>query len=339
MNLNVSLMQFTDILFGDYLKDDTVTEIVINRPNEIWIESKGQWNMYPCESVTDDNCMRFANALARASNDTISSSKPILSSTTLNKERVQIVIPPAAKAISITIRKPSSTRITFDDYKNIGYFDRIIKDSEALSKEDLELITLKQSEQYAEFIQKAVVYGKNIVIAGETGSGKTTFMKSLIDFIPLYERLITIEDVEELNFVMHQNYVNLFYPSEAKSDSPVTSSVLLKSCLRMKPDRILLAELRGGETYDFINVVSSGHNGSLSSCHAGSVKETFERLILMTLQSKEGSTLDYATIRNLLVQTIDIVIHVTNTPKHGRHITEIYFGAEKRLGSSTEQRH
>ena len=115
---------------------------------------------------------------------------------------------------------------------------------------------------------EAVKNGKNIVICGETGSGKTTFMKTLIDFIPFTDRVITIENAKEIKFYEHKNYVQLFYPSEAKLGDPVTSSTLLKSCLRMKPDRILLAEVRGGETYDFLNVISSGHNGSMTSCHA-----------------------------------------------------------------------
>ena len=101
----------------------------------------------------------------------------------------------------------------------------------------------------------------------------------------------------------------------------------------MKPDRILLAELRGGETYDFINVVSSGHNGSITSCHAGSVSETWERLILMTLQNDQGRTLSYDVIRRLLQQTIDIIVHVTNSHEHGRHMTEIYFDPQAKINS------
>lgn len=110
-------------------------------------------------------------------------------------------------------------------------------------------------------MELAVAAGKTIVFAGATGSGKTTYMKSLIDFIPLNTRLITIEDAEEIKFFIHKNYVHLFYPSESGSDSGsiITAAKLIKSCLRMKPDRILLAEIKGGDAWDFVKVAGSGH--------------------------------------------------------------------------------
>lgn len=144
----------------------------------------------------------------------------------------------------------------------------------------------KQNRQYSEFLRRAVQLKKTIVIARETSSGKTTFMKSLIQEIPSNECLITIEDVPELSLpTNYPNHVRLFYPSEAKeADVPINATILLKSCLRMKPDRILLAELRGNEAFDFI----SGHRGSITSCHAGSCKLAFERLALMMLQNPQG---------------------------------------------------
>lgn len=154
-------------------------------------------------------------------------------------------------------------------------------------------------------------------------------MKALMQEIPFDQRLITIEDVPELFLPDHPNHVHLFYPSEAKEEenAPVTAATLLRSCLRMKPTRILLAELRGGETYDFINVAASGHGGSITSCHAGSCELTFERLALMVLQNRQGRQLPYEIIRRLLYLVVDVVVHVHNGVHDGtgRHISEVWY--------------
>ena len=205
--------------FGKYLDDERINEIAYNGGNLIWTEDIiGNWSSH--ESELDFNAAQsFANACAAYKNDKIERQKPILSCILSTGERVQIVIPNATKEnhISITIRKPSKVRYTIDDYINNGSIDA----------------------KMANELKIAIENGKNIIICGETGSGKTTFMKTLIDFIPLDERIITIEDVEEIKFWDHKNFVQLFYPSEAKSDSLVNATTLLKSCLRMKPSRIL----------------------------------------------------------------------------------------------------
>ena len=145
----------------------------------------------------------------------------------------------------------------------------------------------------------------------------------------------------QLFLPLHPNYVHLFYPSEAKEEdnASVTAAALLKSCLRMKPTRILLAELRGGETFDFINVAASGHGGSITSLHAGSPQLAFERLALMVLQNRQGRTLPYAVIRRLLYLVVDVVIHVHNDIEGnaGRHITEVWYDPmQKRAPAPTE---
>ena len=220
---------------------------------------------------------------------------------------MQIVIPNATKEnhISITIRKPSKVRYTIDDYINNGSIDA----------------------KMANELKIAIENGKNIIICGETGSGKTTFMKTLIDFIPLDERIITIEDVEEIKFWDHKNFVQLFYPSEAKSDSLVNATTLLKSCLRMKPSRILLAEVRGGETYDFLNVISSGHNGSMTSCHAGSVKSAIDRLVMMSMQNTQAQVLGKDMLLDIVSNTIDYIVVFKRLGKK-RQVTEYLANGE-----------
>lgn len=336
ISTNTSLEKYTKTHFGKYLDDDTINEIVYNGSNVIWYQTNnGEWHSEVSQTFELEAALSFAQTAAAFKKDTLDQKKPILSCTLLTGERVQIVIPPACKmgTMSITIRKPSKTNVSIEDFANDGFFTEIVsKKDKNISPQDEELRDLYKACKYQEFLAKAVTYKKTIVIAGETGSGKTTLMKSLIEYIPLSERLITIEDVEEIKFFDHKNFVQLFYPSEAKSGDLVNSATLLKSCLRMKPDRILIAELRDGATYDFINVVSSGHGGSLTSCHAGSVSETFSRLALMTLQNEQGRNIPFEVITSMLKDVIDVVVHMHKISKKvddqfisKRRISEIYF--------------
>lgn len=330
-NFSRSLQIQTETLFGEYLKDDTINEICFNGDGSIWTQNyKAQWTEHK-RDIYYEQMMAFAIPVASHKEDTIKTNKPILSATLNGGERVQIVVPPVTKKgkLSVTIRKPSKTRYTLDDYDKQGIFKDIVHEKDkALSEEEINLLSLYNKKEYKTFIIEAVKLGKNIVIAGATGSGKTTFMKSLIDFIPLEKRLITIEDTEEISFHSHENYVQLFYPSEAKEGDPVTSAILLKSCLRMKPDRILLAELRGGETYDYLNVLNSGHGGSITSLHAGSVRETFTRLALMILQNPQGQKLPFEIIKKNLGDVIDIVVHI-QAHNGKRNISDIYYKGSK----------
>ncbi|WP_462110851.1 ATPase, T2SS/T4P/T4SS family [Campylobacter concisus] len=293
--------------FGKYLDDESINEIAYNGGNLIWTENIiGNWVSHESE-LNFNAAQSFANACAAYKNDKIERQKPILSCILSTGERVQIVIPNATKEnhISITIRKPSKVRYTIDDYINNGSIDA----------------------NMANELKIAIENGKNIIICGETGSGKTTFMKTLIDFIPLDERIITIEDVEEIKFWDHKNFVQLFYPSEAKSDSLVNATTLLKSCLRMKPSRILLAEVRGGETYDFLNVISSGHNGSMTSCHAGSVKSAIDRLVMMSMQNTQAQVLGKDMLLDIVSNTIDYIIVFKRLGKK-RQVTEYLANGE-----------
>jgi type IV secretion system protein VirB11 len=330
-----SLSYYTNLYFENFLEDDNINEIAYQKPYEIWVErNTGEWVKYESE-LTETKALSLATTLAGNIKTEISDKKPILSCVLPKGERVQVVIPPASNFISITIRKPSKKRITFDDLRQSNIFNKIVKlETNYISSTDKELLELYNNLQWEQFLAKAVEYGKTIIIAGETGSGKTTFMKSLIDFIPKDERIITIEDVPEIKFYEHENYINLFYPSEAKPTDLLNSATLLKSCLRMKPDRILLAELRGGETYDFLNVISSGHKGSITSLHAGSPQEAFIRLAFMVLQNEQGQCIPFDRIIKMLLDVIHIVVHFTLL-KGKRVITGIYFNlANKDIAKS-----
>ena len=254
--------------FRKFFDDPEITEICVNRPGEVFCEKCGKWAFFPVPALTMDYLRQLGIAVAKFANTDLSETSPIVSAVLPGGERSQFVMPPACfdGTFSITIRKPSFHVRTMQEYLADGFFD-YVQPEQALSAEDRELIGMQQAYEAEkdpkrsgrlryEFLQRAVVLGKNIIIAGETGSGKTTFMKTLMQSIPKDQRLITIEDVPELIYGLQdrKNIVNLLYPSEAKEDAVITAASLMRSCLRMKPDRILLAELRGGETYDFLNV-------------------------------------------------------------------------------------
>jgi type IV secretion system protein VirB11 len=173
-------------------------------------------------------------------------------------------------------------------------------------------------------VRKAVHERKNIIVSGPTGSGKTTCTKALIREIPPEERLITIEDAKELVLDRHPNNVRLYYSKDNQGLSQVTPTQLLECCLRMKPDRILLAELRSEEAYDYIRNVNSGHPGSITSVHAASAELAFEQLMLLVKQSRGGHDLSRADIKNLLYLLVDVVIQF-GVEHHQRYIREIWY--------------
>lgn len=319
------------------LHEDGVTEICVNAPGEYFVEKEGRWERRRQPELTYTGLRRMAEAAAVYGGTTISAVVPVSSTVLPDGERAQFVMPPACRTgtVSVTIRRPSFAVRTVNDYLAQHFFDDV-RPAGSLSAADRELLALRErwrdpdparaARARARFLVRAVELGKTVVIAGETGSGKTTFMKALMQAIPVDERIITIEDVPELLYGLrgHPNQVNLFYPSEAREGDPVTAATLVRSCLRMKPDRILLAELRGAETFDFLNVCLSGHGGSITSCHAGSCAGVFDYLALKVMQSPAGVHLPHAVIERLLHLVVDVVVHVHNE-KGRRRITEMWY--------------
>ena len=182
----------------------------------------------------------------------------------------------------------------------------------------------------------AVRARKNILVSGPTGSGKTTWTKALIREIPPEERLITIEDAQELVLDRHPNHVRLFYSKDDQGQARVRPKQLLECCLRMRPDRILLAELRAEEAFDYLRNVNSGHPGSITSVHATSAELAFEQLVLLIKQSPGGRDLARSDIKQLLYLLIDVVIQC-GMEKHERFVKEIWFQpARKRRGMAGE---
>lgn len=319
--------QYAVLGIQDFMTSPEVTEICVNRPGEIYLESHGQWQRVDMPSLTFDRARQFCTAVVNESNtgQRITDADPVVSLTFPTGQRAQFVIPPAVEAgsISITIRLPSKQTKTLAEYQQDGFFDNIIEDNHSIDETDKLLLQLRADRRYADFFRQAVLNKKNIVVAGATGSGKTTFMKSLVHHIPGNERLVTIEDAREL-FIEQPNVVHLLYSKGGQSASNVTAKSCMEACLRMKPDRIILAELRGDESFYFIRNCASGHPGSITSCHAGSTEQAWDQLALMVKASSEGAGLEFSTIKRLLMMTIDIVVHIK---AHGgqRRITGIDF--------------
>ena len=314
-----------------YMASPDVTEICINQPGEIYLETREGWQRIEVPSLNYERARQFCTAVVNESNtgQRITDTDPVVSLTFPTGQRAQFVIPPACDAgkVSITIRLPSKHTKTLQQYQEDGFFDQILEQGHTLSDHDRELLELKYSRNYAEFFRKAVLYKKNIVVSGATGSGKTTFMKSLVNHIPQSERLVTIEDAREL-FISQPNAVHLLYSKGGQSSSNVTAKSCMEACLRMKPDRIILAELRGDESFYFIRNCASGHPGSITSCHAGSTTQTWDQLALMVKASSEGAGLEFAIIKRLLMLTIDILVHIKAHAGH-RNITGIDFNPER----------
>jgi len=328
--------QYSVLGILDYLNSPEVTEICINRPGELYLETLRGWQKMDIPSLTFDRARQFCTAVVNESNtgQRITDTDPVVSLTFPTGQRAQFVIPPACDAgkVSITIRLPSKHTKTLEQYKEDGFFEEILEQKAGVSDQDRELLELRRERNYAEFFKKAVLFKKNVVVAGATGSGKTTFMKSLVNHIPNEERLVTIEDAREL-FISQPNSVHLLYSKGGQSASNVTAKSCMEACLRMKPDRIILAELRGDESFYFIRNCASGHPGSITSCHAGSIGQTWDQLALMVKASAEGSGLEFSVIKRLLMMTIDIVVHIKSHAGR-RYITGIDFDPERTLHGS-----
>ena len=305
--------QYEVLGLREFMASPEVTEICINQPGEIYLERRGGWHRVEVPSLTFERARQFCTAVINESNtgQRITDVDPVVSLTFPTGQRAQFVIPPACEAgrVSITIRLPSKQLRTLEQYQSDGFFDEIVEVQQGIGEQDSELLELRAGRRYAEFFQKAVLNKKNIVVSGATGSGKTTFMKSLVNHIPADERLVTIEDAREL-FIAQPNVVHLLYSKGGQSASNVTAKSCMEACLRMKPDRIILAELRGDESFYFIRNCASGHPGSITSCHAGSTEQTWDQLALMVKASTEGAGLEFDTIKRLLRMTIDIVVHI-----------------------------
>ena len=306
-----------------YLRDDSLTEICLNRPGELWTEGRNGWQRHAV-AMDLSACERLAIAVAGFNHQHFNAQQPIVSASLPLGERIQMVMPPACQpgTLSLTIRRHSTADKTLDELENEGAFSEYRVVGLELQPVEKELLSLYRSGNIRAFLELAVKSHRNILIAGKTGSGKTTIAKSLIAGISPAERLITIEDVHELFLSSHPNKVHLFYSRNAGG---VSAKEALASCLRMKPDRILLAELRGDEAWEFIKSINTGHPGAISTLHANGALDAFEQMTAFVKDSPTGSHLDVGYIQRRLFETVDIVLFY-----HQRRLKEIYYDPQKK---------
>jgi type IV secretion system protein VirB11 len=301
-----------------------VNEISINRPFEAWVEIKGDMYREELPNFDVEHLKSLARLIAQSTEQRISEEEPLLSATLPNGFRVQIVFPPACEVgnVVMSIRKPSALKWSLDDYEKMGMFDNAsvgaIED-----KNSLILAKLLQLNRIKEFISRSVQYKKNIIISGGTSTGKTTFTNAVILSIPHQERLITCEDAREIDLTSHENKVHLLASKGAQGRAKVTTQDLIEACLRLRPERIIVGELRGAEAFSFLRAINTGHPGSISTLHADTPLMAIEQLKMMVMQA--GLGLSPSEITAYIKNVIDIIIQLKRGEKGKRYISEIYY--------------
>lgn len=288
-------------LLDSIISDDTITEVMINGPNDIFIEKSGKLTKltqkFDSEQKLEDIIQRIVGMAGREVNQ----ANPIVDTRLPDGSRVNVVLPPVSLVGPVvTIRKFSKTPMTIAQLIKYGSI----------------------TEEIAEKLELLVRAKYNIFISGGTGSGKTTFLNALSNYIPHDERVITIEDSAELQIVNIDNLVSLeSRNANASGKGLITIRDLIKSSLRMRPERIVVGEVRGGEALDMLQAMNTGHDGSLSTGHANSVKDMLSRLETMVLQGSEG--LPLPAIRQQIGSAVDIIVHLSRLRDHSRKTMEI----------------
>ncbi|MBP7703757.1 MAG: P-type DNA transfer ATPase VirB11 [Caulobacter sp.] len=300
-----------------------VTELVVNRPGELGIERSGGWDWFEAPDLDETWLHTLARAAAAHTAQDVAADTPICSTVLPQGERCQIVLPPAAERVSLTIRKPSNLHRSLESFAQDGLFDGIAIARNDLSDVEHQLLTLRDSRDWVSFFRLAVESRRNLLISGATGSGKTTFAKGLVELIPAAERILTIEDAREL-VVPHRNAVHMLYAKDGQGIAQIGPKQLLESALRMRPDRILLQELRDAAAFFYLRNVNTGHPGSITTIHADSAILAFEQLTLLVKESEGGRDLARDDIRSLLFLLVDIVVQMRRVDGRFR-ITEVWY--------------
>jgi len=293
-------------LLDSIMKDPTITEVMVNGPDNIFVEKKGVITRLNRSFGDEEELTSTVRRIANQAHMEVSPASPICDLVLNDGSRVNIVVPPIAlEGSTITIRKFFKDPMTME--KLIGFGSL--------------------SQEIADFLHKLVQARYNIFIAGGTGSGKTTFLNALSNYIPQDERIITIEDAPELQIVNVPNIVRMQTRKATASsgkEREITIQDLIKSSLRMRPDRIVVGEVRGAEALDMLQAMNTGHDGSLSTGHANSARDMISRLETMVLQG--SSDLPLRAVRQQIASAVDVMVFLSRLRDHSRKtmmITEI----------------
>jgi type IV secretion system protein VirB11 len=299
-----------------------VTDIYVNRPGELWIETVGgAIERQEAPALDEATLERLARQIAAVSNQGISREHPLLSATLPDGARVQIVAPPATRGpLALAIRKHLAADLALADYVAAGAFAATRgRDRLEESESDRDLAAQLAAGDVAGMLASAVRGRKNILVSGGTSTGKTTFLNALIREIPAGERLILIEDTPELK-LRHDNAVGLLAARSALGEAAVSANDLVAASLRMRPDRIILGELRGEEAFAFLRAVNTGHPGSMTTVHADSAERAVEQIVLLALQA--GTQLNRDDVRHYVRTTVDVFVQLARTGGQ-RHVAEV----------------
>ena len=295
--------------FAQWLARDTVTEIIVNRPGEVWIEDAAHPGMQRIDApeIDDRLVQRLAEQVARVSHQGINREHPLLGATLPDGARVQFCGPPAARRHwAMAIRRHRRLDLPLDAY-----------DAGPLAKQAAASLPDPQAEPIA-YLRAAIAQRKTILISGGTSTGKTTFLNAMLGEIPREERVILVEDTPELK-LPGENGVGLVAVKGELGEAKVTANELLQAALRLRPDRIVLGELRGAESVSFLRAINTGHPGSFSTIHANSLRGALEQLALMVMQTGIGltraDTIAYAA------SVIDIIVQLGRR-ESGKRIIE-----------------
>lgn len=305
-----------------FLERGDVTDIYVNRAGEVWTESTaGLIERHAVPALDDILLARLARQIAALSDQGINREHPLLSATLPDGARVQIIGPPATRGpMALAIRKHVSSNLRLGDYVAAGAFAETRRGTVAgRSRVDEELAAMLDANDIAGMLATAVRARKNILVSGGTSTGKTTFLNALLQEVPTTERLILIEDTPELK-LDHPNAIGLLAARGELGEARVDANMLLAASLRMRPDRIILGELRGEEAYTFLRAINTGHPGSMSSVHADSAASAIEQIVLLVLQG--GGRLSRDDVQHYVRNTVGVFVQLARTGGR-RHVAEV----------------
>lgn len=307
-----------------FFDQDGITEISINRPGEAWLERYGEMERHEIPEYDFDHLRSMGHLVAQSTNQMVSEEKPLLSATLPDGYRIQVVFPPACEpfTVAMSIRKQTVINLNLEQYEAIGAFEStIVRKGE--NEDDIMLRKLLDQGAIREFISKAVKLRKNIIVSGGTSTGKTTFMNAALKEIPVEERVLTVEDAREINITHLPNRVHLIASRGDQGRAQVNTQDLIEACLRLRPDRIVVGELRGKEAFSYLRAINTGHPGSITTLHADSPALAIEQLILMIMQSNLG--LKREEIKEYVQTIVNVIIQLKRGPKGKRYVSEVYF--------------
>lgn len=306
------------------LSKSGVNEVSINRPCEAWVEKEGDMFKVAIPSYDLRYLKSMAKLIAQATDQKISEENPLLSATLPAGYRIQICFPPACEndTVVMSIRKKSELMWNLDDYEKMGAFANT--STEALKDPNNVILSKFMDEnKIKDFLNYAIRCKKNIIVSGGTSTGKTTFTNACIMSIPKIERLISVEDAREIDLSNNPNKVHLLASKGGQGRAKVTTQDLIEACLRLRPDRIIVGELRGSEAFSFLRAINTGHPGSISTLHADTPQMALQQLKLMVMQAGLGMPPD--DIFNYIKNVVDIVVQLKRGEKGRRYVSEIYF--------------